>query len=272
MSFERKKRVLFVLLCAIFLTHALLAELIGVKIFSLERTLGFLPVRWSFFGYAQPLGFHLTAGVLLWPVVFIATDVINEYFGPRGVRQISFLTAGCIAYSFLMIYIATRLVPAEFWLDIHHSDAWGRPFDINAAFSRLFGQGLHIIIGSLAAFLLSQFLDVWVFHRLRRITGSKKVWLRATGSTLVSQLVDSFVVLFFAFYILAPAGLRWSIPQLLAVSTINYIYKFVVAVLLTPLIYLSHSFIARYLGRSGAENMATAAARRGRSFWQGLYK
>ncbi len=67
--------------------------------------------------------------------------------------------------------------------------------------SGIFRQGLWIIIGSMVAFLIGQVLDVLVFHRIKKITGEKRIWLRATGSTLVSQLVDSFVVLFIAFYV-----------------------------------------------------------------------
>lgn len=266
MSGSRKKTTLFVLLAGIFLSHALLAELIGVKIFSLEQTLGLSGAQIPLLGGTK-LDFNLTAGVLIWPVVFLTTDLINEYFGKGGVRQISFLTAGLIAYTFLVIYVAIGLAPAAFWQDIHSEDSLGRPFDINFAFGRLFGQGLGIIVGSVVAFLLGQLLDVFVFQRLRRLTAEKHLWLRATGSTLVSQLLDSFVVLFLAFYVLAPAGLRWTVPQLLSVATLNYIYKFVVAWLLTPLIYASHGLINKYLGKELSHNMRKEAAEGSRSFF-----
>jgi len=242
-----KPQKLFVVLAGIFLTNALLAEFVGVKIFSAEETLGIPPARIQLLG-DWVMDFNLTAGVILWPVVFITTDVINEYFGKKGVRFISFLTVGCIVFAFLAISIITQLAPAQFWLNVNNTDPQGNAFNINYAFDKIFTQGLGIIVGSLIAFLIGQLLDVMVFQRLKKITGEKRIWLRATGSTLISQLVDSFVVLFVAFYFLAPAENRWSVAQVTSVGIINYIYKFAVAILLTPLIYMAHYIIDRYLG------------------------
>lgn len=253
-----KKQLLFVVLAAIFLTNAILAELIGVKIFSLENTLGFQPINLNILGYT--LDFNLTAGVMIWPVVFITTDIINEYFGKKGVRRISFIAVGCIAYAFLMIFIVTKLTPAQFWLEVNGTDAEGQPFDVNFAFNKIYTQGLGIIIGSLVAFLIGQLLDVVVFQHLRKITGEKMIWLRATGSTLISQLIDSLVVLTIAFYLLAPEGSRWPFSQVLSVGTVNYIYKFIVAIALTPLIYLGHYLIDRYLGKEEAHKLKEEAA------------
>lgn len=242
-----KKQNLFILLSAIFLTNALLAEMIGVKIFSGEATLGAAPAQIHLFG-DWILDFNLTAGVILWPAVFITTDIINEYFGKKGVKQISYLTVGCILFAFLAIYMITLLPPAAFWLDVNSTDEGGNAFNIDFAFNTIFRQGLGIIVGSLVAFLIGQLLDITVFQQLKKLTGKKKVWLRATGSTLVSQLVDSFVVLLIAFYLLAPESSRWSVAQVISVGIINYIYKFSVAILLTPFIYLAHHFIDNYLG------------------------
>ena len=197
---RNKQQQLFIILAAIFLTNAILAELIGVKIFSLEETLGFTPVSLNILGYT--LDFNLTAGVMIWPIVFITTDIINEYFGKKGVRKISFIAVGGISYAFLMLYAVTKLDPAPFWLDVNDQDSLGNPFNIDFAFSKIYMQGLGIIIGSITAFLIGQFLDVAVFQKLRKLTGEKMIWLRATGSTLISQLMDSFVVLILAFYIL----------------------------------------------------------------------
>lgn len=256
---NRKRQNLFLVLAGIFLTNAILAEMIGVKIFSLEKSLGFRPANIEMLGDFV-LDFNLTAGAVIWPVVFITTDIINEYFGKRGVRKLSFLAAACISYAFIVIYIITDLAPADFWLEVNDTDNEGNYFNINFAFSKIFTQGLGIIVGSLTAFLIGQFLDVAVFQRLRKITGSKMIWLRATGSTLISQLIDSFVVLGIAFYILAPDDSRWSLQQLISVGTINYIYKFIVAIALTPLIYLGHYLIDRYLGKELAEQMTTEAS------------
>lgn len=254
---QSKRTTLFIILSGIFLTNALLAELIGVKIFSLESTLGLHPANIRLLD-GIILDFNLTAGVILWPVVFITTDIINEYFGKKGVKKISFLTVGFIAYSFIAIYLVTLLVPAEFWMKLHSHDTNGKPFDVNYAFNKVFIQGLGIIIASIFAFLVGQFLDVYVFQKLRKITGSNKIWLRATGSTLVSQLVDSFVVLFLAFYVFADT--KWSIANVISVGIINYIYKFSVAILLTPLLYVAHYLIDQYLGEELSQDMITEAS------------
>lgn len=253
-------------LAAIFLTNAIIAEMIGVKIFSGEGTLGLAPANLRLFdGFV--LDFNLTAGAIIWPVVFITTDLINEYFGKKGVRQISYLAVICIAYAFLVIYVITLLPPAAFWLEVNSTDTEGNAFNINYAFKTIFRQGLGIIVGSLVAFLIGQLLDVYVFQKLRKITGSKMIWLRATGSTVVSQFIDSFVVLGIAFYVMAPEASRWSLPQLASVGIINYIYKFSVAILLTPVIYLAHSLIDRYLGKELSKKMQEEAAMGSKGFF-----
>lgn len=247
-----KANLLFLILGGFFIANALIAEFIGVKIFAMEDTLGIEPLNWNLFGQTGSLNF--TAGVLLWPVVFIMTDIINEYFGQRGVRVLSFLAVGLISYAFLMAYWAMGLSPAEWWISVNADK--GVP-DMQAAFSNVFGQGMWIIVGSLIAFLIGQIADVLVFHRIRRATGERYVWLRATGSTLVSQLIDSFVVLYVAF-VLGPQ--HWSWGLFLAVGTVNYIYKFVVAILLTPAIYGAHELIDRYLGKELAEQLKQQAS------------
>ncbi|MCE7996053.1 MAG: queuosine precursor transporter [Roseivirga sp.] len=252
---KNKKTSLFIILAGIFITNALIAELIGGKIFSFEKTLGADPLEIPLFGDFL-LQFNLTAGVLLWPVVFILTDIINEYFGKEGVKRLTYITVGLIAYAFVVIYLAMELAPADFWLNINATDSEGNPFNINTAFNKVLSQGLNIIFASLVAFLLGQFVDVYVFHKLRKITGKNKIWLRATGSTLVSQFIDSFVVLIVAFYFLAD----WSLVQVLAVGITNYIYKFIVAVVLTPTLYMAHNVIDGYLGKELSEEMMEQAA------------
>jgi uncharacterized integral membrane protein (TIGR00697 family) len=253
-NLQRKKTNLFIILSAIFLTNAIVAEIIGVKIFSMETTVGLQPAQLKLFG-GFTLDFNLTAGAVIWPVVFITTDVINEYFGKKGVRKISFITAFLIAYVFVIIYLVTKLMPAQFWLDLNNQDSEGNSFNINYAFRTIFRQGLGIIIGSLTAFLIGQLLDVFIFQRLRHLTGKRMIWLRATGSTLVSQLIDSFVVLGIAFYVFG----NWSLMQIMSVGIINYIYKFTVAIVLTPLLYVAHYFIDKYLGKEEADKMADEA-------------
>ena len=247
-----KSTRLFMFLGGFFIANAIIAEVIGVKIFAFEGTFGLEPFNWNLFGQVGSLNF--TAGVLLWPVVFIMTDIINEYFGRKGVRFLSFLAVGLISYAFLMVYAAIALTPAD-WGVGSFSES-GVP-DMQAAFKNIFGQGLWIIVGSLVAFLIGQITDVLVFHRIKKATGEKYVWLRATGSTLVSQFIDSFVVLYIAF-VLGPAN--WEISLFLAVGTVNYIYKFIMAIALTPVIYVAHSMIDRFLGAEKAEKLKAKAA------------
>jgi uncharacterized integral membrane protein (TIGR00697 family) len=248
---------LFILLGGFFVANALIAEVIGVKIFSLEDTVGISRANINLFG--SNFSFHLTAGVLLWPVVFFMTDIINEYYGPKGVKFLSYLAVGLISYAFIMFSGAIGLSPSEYF-------TLGNGLDANNAYKGVLGQGMWIIIGSLAAFLIGQVLDVFIFHKIKKMTGEKNIWLRATGSTLVSQLIDSFVVLFIAFYvgrrISHNQGEPWSLHQILVTGTGNYIYKFVVAIILTPVIYLVHNWIEKYLGHEKAAGMKAAAMER----------
>lgn len=253
---EQKRNLLFLSLMGIFLTNAIVAEIVGPKIFSLESLLGLPPAQIPLLEGVK-LDFNLTAGVLIWPVVFVTSDLINEYFGKAGVRRISFLTAALITYSFGVLWGVAKLPPAQFWLEINATDAQGRPFDINFAFDRLFLQSMGIILGSLTAFLIGQLLDVHAFQWLRRLSGSRHIWLRATGSTLFSQLIDSFVVLFIAFYVFG----NWSWQQVISVGIMNYLYKFLVAILATPLLYAAHIGIERYLEKHYAHHLSEEAAR-----------
>ncbi len=241
-SYAHKKQQLYLVLSGIFIVNALLAEIIGVKIFSADKLMG--------------LPGNLTAGVLIWPVVFVTTDIINEYFGKAGVLRISYLTVALILFAFGVIYLTTNLPPADFWLDVNKTDDQGRPFNIDFAYRSIFRQGLGIITGSIIAFGVGQVLDATIFAAIRKATGGRYVWLRATGSTLVSQLVDSFVVLFVAFYVFG----NWTMDQVLSVANTNYWYKFAMAILLTPVIYLAHHLIDRYLGKGKMVELQQEAA------------
>ncbi len=248
---------LFLFLGGFFIANAMLAEFIGIKIFSLEKLFGFAPLSMTLFG-VHDLGFNLTAGVLLWPVVFVMTDIINEYYGVRGVRFLSWLAVGLIIYAFIMAFLAMKMPPNDWWQftsGVRPETSQSLP-DMNLAFSRIFGQGLWIIAGSVIAFLAGQFIDVIIFHKIRRWTGEHKIWLRSTGSTLISQLIDSFVVLIIAFYI----GADWDLVRVLAIGVVNYIYKFTMAILLTPVIYGGHFLIERYLGSDISHKMKSQAA------------
>jgi hypothetical protein len=243
---------LFIALACFFVANALIAECIGGKLLSLERVFGMEPSPFSLLG-ENGLTYTLSCGVLLWPLEFIMTDIVNEYFGQKAVRRISYIAVALISYAFFMFYAAINTPPeTSFWIASQKDK--GVP-DMQAAFSGIFGQGMWIIAGSISAFLVSQLVDVWVFHKIKQLTGERMVWLRATGSTLVSQLVDSFVVLFIAFKL----GQGWSYQRILALCLISYSYKFVVAVLLTPAIYIIERLIDNYLGKEIATEMKEAA-------------
>lgn len=225
MQIAHRRDVVFILLSGFFITNAIIAEMIGGKLIQ-----------------AGP--FAMSIGVIPWPVVFLTTDLINEYFGTSGVRRLTFLTMGLIVYAFLVIY-AAMLVPAADFSPIS-----------TEVFALVFGQSLWIIVGSIVAFALSQLVDVTVFWFFRRRTGGKRLWLRATGSTAVSQLIDSIVIIGIAFWL--PGKVKTS--EFLTVAITNYSYKFLIAVGLTPLVYLLHGMIDRFLGKAEASQLIEKAA------------
>ncbi|MBI2731570.1 MAG: queuosine precursor transporter [Sphingobacteriales bacterium] len=244
-----KPTKLFLGMTAFFCCNALIAEAIGTKIFSLEKLFGLPPSNFTIFGQTG-ISVSLTCGVLLWPLEFVMTDIVNEYYGPKAVRRISYTAVILISYAFLIYFLAIAVPPADFWTGSHVKDNIPSMQD---AFSGIFGQGMRIIIGSLVAFLVSQFVDVYIFHKIKKVTGDKKIWLRATGSTLVSQLVDSYIVLFIAF-----SGI-FSWQQILAIGVVNYIYKASMAIILTPVIYIVEKRIEVYVGHDMAKKMKRSA-------------
>jgi uncharacterized integral membrane protein (TIGR00697 family) len=188
------------------------------------------------------------------------TDIINEYYGTKGVKFLSWMTICLIGFGFLMVFGAIGTSPNAWWIT---SKKVAGVEDMNASFNGIYGQGLGIVVASMTAFLIGQLVDVMIFHKIKKVTGESKIWLRATGSTLVSQLIDSFVVLIIAFYIypklVKGQGEPWPFDQLIAICIVNYIYKFIVAILLTPVIYIVHNRIERYLGHEQASVMRKAA-------------
>ncbi|MBP6182548.1 queuosine precursor transporter [Flavobacterium sp.] len=211
--FRSKKDIVFVILAGIFITNAVVAELIGGKLIQVGP-------------------FVMSIGILPWPVVFLTTDLINEYFGEKGVKKLSFITACLIAYAFIILLLAI-LVPA----------AKGISPVNDSQFYAVFGQSMWIIAGSIIAFLVSQLIDVTVFWFFKNRTGERKIWLRTTGSTVVSQLFDSFIVLGIAFWL--PGKINFD--TFLSSAIIGYTFKLGIAILLTPIIYLGHHSIKKYL-------------------------
>ena len=215
--FQRRKDIVYVILAGIFITNALVAELIGGKLIYIGDVV-------------------MSLGILPWPIVFITTDLINEYFGEKGVKKLSFITAGLIAYTFFLLLIGLQIPAVK-----------GDGLITDEQFSAVFGQSMWIIVGSITAFLVSQLIDVTIFHFVKNRTGKKMIWLRSTGSTVISQFFDSFIVLGIAFWLPGKIDTKMFIASALT----GYTVKLLIAVGLTPFIYLGHYLIEKYLAKDG---------------------
>lgn len=211
--FKSKKDTVYVVLAGIFITNAIVAELIGGKLIHVGSAV-------------------MSVGILPWPIVFITTDLINEYFGEKGVKRLSLITAALIAYCFVLLYLAMKIPAVE-----------GSNLVSDNQFTAVFGQSLWIIVGSITAFLVSQLIDVTIFHFVKNRTGNKMIWLRSTGSTVISQLFDSFIVLGIAFWM---TGKMTTEVFILSAFT-GYFVKLIIAIVLTPFIYLGHYLIEKYI-------------------------
>ena len=211
--FQSKKDTVYVILAGIFITNAVVAELIGGKLIQLGP-------------------YVMSVGILPWPIVFITTDLINEYFGEKGVKKLSLITASLITYCFVLLYFALK-IPAVKGANLVSDDQ----------FNGVFGQSMWIIVGSISAFMVSQLIDVTIFHFFKNKTGNKMIWLRSTGSTVISQLFDSFIVLGIAFWMTG----KMTAEVYIASAFTGYFVKLIIAICLTPLIYLGHSLIEKYI-------------------------
>lgn len=207
-----KKNIVFLILTGIFITNAIVAELTGGKLMEIGP-------------------FVVSVGILPWPIVFLTTDLMNEYFGKKGVRMITFLTAGLITYSYFVLYAGMAVKSVNF-----------SPVDDNS-FNIVFGQSQWIIIGSIIAFIISQLIDIGMFWFFKKRTGDRMIWLRATGSTVISQLFDSFIVAGIAFWLTG----KVTFHEYIVMAISGYIVKLGIAILITPLIYAGHFGIKRYL-------------------------
>ena len=217
---------LFVFLAGMFITSAITAELMSNKLIN-------IPLEFKMFG-TQFGPFTTIVGVLPWPIVFLLTDILNEFYGQKAVRRLSWITAILIAYCFVIVSMAMQ-VPAK--------EIPGSSLATNAEFTKVFGQAQMVIVGSIAAFLFSQLIDVLVFQWLKNKTGNRFIWLRSTGSTIFSQLIDTYVVLYIGFVL--PGNM--SFDDYMTIAPTNYVLKIVIAISLIPLIYLGHYGVKKYL-------------------------
>lgn len=223
-----KKQWLFVFLAGLFITNAVTAELISNKLIE-------IPLSFDLFGN-QFGPFVTIVGILPWPVVFLLTDLLNEFYGYKAVRKLSWITAILIAYCFLIVGLS---------MDIPAVEIPGSNLSDDASFNKVFGQAQMVIVGSICAFLVSQILDASLFSWIKSKTGERFIWLRSTGSTLISQLIDSYIVLYIGFVL--PGTLSFN--DFMTIAPTNYVLKIVIAILLTPLIYLGHFIIRRFVLR-----------------------
>jgi len=239
-----REQVLAYVLCALFVGFFVAAEVLGGKLF-----------RFTFFGLGpDDLGlgtsteFAATAGILAFPLTFVMTDIVNEYFGRPIVRLFTWIA---IAVNLLLqpVIRLAIVVPAISFTPGISDD------DMQRGFQVAFGQTTSIVFASLCAFALAQWLDVQVFTWLRRKTGGKWLWLRSQGSTVVSQMIDTVAVIYLAFVVIprVTGSQPWSLADAFSVSMTNYVYKFVIAVGSTPVLYLVHGAVDRYLGKETAE-------------------
>jgi hypothetical protein len=223
---NERRQWLFIFLVGLFITNAVTAELISNKLIQ-------IPIDFSIFG--NKFGpFTTIVGILPWPIVFILTDLMNEFYGQKAVKRVSWITAVLIAYCFIVVGVS---------LSIPAFEIKGSNLATNASYNQVFGQAQMVIVGSIAAFLISQLMDAYLFDWIKKKTGNRYIWLRSTGSTLFSQLVDSYVVLYIGFVL--PGSLKFS--DYMTIAPTNYILKMLIAVSLTPLIYLGHYGVNRYL-------------------------
>ena len=194
-----------------------------------------IPISFDFFG-GKVGPFVTIVGILPWPIVFLLTDLLNEFYGYKVVRRLSWITAILIAYCFIIVGIAME-IPAV--------NIEGSNLSDDAAFNKVFGQAQMVIVGSICAFLVSQLLDAYIFTWIKSKTGEKFIWLRSTGSTLVSQFIDSYIVLYIGFVL--PGSL--SFADFMTIAPTNYFLKIIIAILLTPFIYLGHYVIRKHVLR-----------------------
>jgi uncharacterized integral membrane protein (TIGR00697 family) len=206
---DRKNR-LFVYLTGIFVAALLVSDLIGGKFFRVA-------------------GLDFSVGMIPFPLTFLLTDIVNEFYGTEGARRLTYVGLVTAIFVFVVINVAIALPTSP------ESPLAG---DV---FKNVIGSSVRLYIASLVAYLVGQLLDISIFLFVRRVTGERFLWLRSTGSTVVSQAIDSLVVNFVFL-----SGSK-SMVYILRTARNNYLVKLALAVGLTPVIYLGHGILHRYL-------------------------
>lgn len=224
---------LYVWLTAFFVACLLIADIVGIKLFH-------IPLPFKIWGYDA---IEHTCGMITFPVTFLLTDLINEYYGAKGARRVTYIGFAMLAFVFLIMNIAQAMP----YLDA--------PFNIDQkSFDAVFGSAKLMYVASMTAYLVGQLADIAVFRTLKRTTGGRLLWLLATGSTVVSQMLDSFVVSYLAFGLgkTLTGQVGASLPEVLKIAATGYTLKFIIAIAITPLIYLGRGALHRWFGLTPA--------------------
>jgi queuosine precursor transporter len=232
------KRVgLFVVLAGLFCTALVVADLISVKLF--EFRLG-------------PLVSPMTVGIIAFPVTFVLTDILNEFYGKKAARFVTWLGLCMALFTFATLSVASAME----WAPLTRAPDYRGT--VEASFNNVFGGSQRILLASMVAYVISQITDIAVFHLFKRVTHNRLLWLRATGSTAASQCIDTLVFQFVAWAGVLPGAV------ILDIVVKSYAVKLLVAVGLTPVIYAAHALVERLLGLKpvllGADGEPLAAA------------
>ena len=176
------------------------------------------------------LGLQTSMGVILYSSIFFATDLLSEKFGKREAQRAVLLGFAVSVMVVIISRVGLLYAPSPEPETAEHA------LRMHEAMAALFDYTPRFVFGSLLAYLLSQSFDVWVFHRIRNMTGPRHLWLRNTGSTLLSQVIDTLIY-----------GLVvwWGIVDFvtaLQLAAAKYVFKFLIAAIDTPFIYWAKSW------------------------------
>ena len=212
---------LFITLVSLFMTCLIVGDMIGGKLVSFDL----FGRQWVF-----------SVGLLAFPVTFVLTDILNEFYGRAVVRRVTFIAFFMVGLTFGIIYAAGALP----WAPFTDAADWGgvKRHD----FSVVFTQATQIQISSMFAFLIGNLVDISVFWFIKKATGNKYLWLRSTGSTVVSQLIDTIVINALVW------GTKLDFSQYVTIVLTSYLIKVFAAIVVTPLIYGLHEVIEKRYG------------------------
>lgn len=215
---------LFITLVAVFMTCLVVGDLVGGKLTSFHL----FGREWIF-----------SVGQIAFPVTFILTDILNEFYGRKVVRRITFLAFFMVALTFGIIYLAGAMP----WASISLTPEWSQANNVSPhEFQVVFTQATQIQLASMAAFLISNLVDISVFFMLKRLTGNRMLWLRSTGSTAVSQMIDTIIISALVW------GTKVTFDTYVSIVLTSYAIKLCAAVVVTPVIYGLHEVIENKYG------------------------